>query len=463
MTIGLAACSSDDTANGGVQEAEKTVDLMPTQTAKVAFTSNSENLSEDAVLSWIKTSTTTLDREAETAICNAMLPEKIDNTGNLTTDRLYYAKEGNTTLTFYPILAHTGGTSDLGFFYYDEDNVRHDQMLWKEMSGYNGSISKTTMYPTKITTSYGAQITIKEGYKFGFYWNGHTRFDYKETTYYSISTLNEVEEGVPTVHAGMFVRDGKTYICMENHTDFDCRDIVLMCGTEIATAPAGETAPVSQPKPVMPGQKEDPADPAVTTNGGSVEVNLAMNAEHEQGDWLESHLSIHVRDTTDVTLFIPVGAQYYCPQDDMMIIQKHDVAYQYNEQTETMSMTVGGNAVTLKVKYAMDGITITTEGVNADVLKYCRDTYHDGIVFEIRNYYNNSLNRTQLQPLLNNSTISFTNAPNTYVCAKGLVDGIEDTLACTVKPEDIANRTEPTAETVSEREKANLYIYTLKK
>lgn len=285
-----------------------------------------------------------------------------------------------------------------------------------------------------------------------------------------------------TTHAGTFVRNGKTYLGLEDWTDFDYQDLVFTCDKEIATVdgddiyptpdepvvdpvdPTEPDEPVVDPvdptepdKPVV--EPVDPADPEVVGGNGSVEINLALNAEHEQGDWVESHLSIHVRDTTDVTVFLPVSAEYYCPADDMMIVQKHDEAYQYNETAESVSMDINGNVVTLNVTFAENGITISTQGINADVLKYLRSMYGDGLTFEVRNYYNESVtNRSVLQNILNNSVVTFDTAPKIFVNAFGKTEDVVDPLACTVKPADEYGYSGP-AEKDSEHESALLYVY----
>ena len=200
-----------------------------------------------------------------------------------------------------------------------------------------------------------------------------------------------------------------------------------------------------EPQGTEPDPEPVPTPDPGVVSGGHVEVNLALNAERAEGDWLESHLSIHVRDTTDIQLCLPVPAEFYCPADDMHIVGKHDVNYVYNTTTETVSMDINGNRVTLNVRYEADAIYIETVGINSSVLKYLRDTYGDGITFEVRNYYNNGLTRAQLQSMLSaGSWISFTNGTETYLNSYGYDASQEalakDPLACTVKPADADQR-----------------------
>ncbi len=479
----LASCSSIDDGAGEMpqHESSNVINFAPAKKTEIAFTSNDIDVSENAVLQWTPVTTNTIDRTAEENLIKSVLPEQNLNIDQLKTDFMYYAKDADMDLEFYPVYSQTSKTHKLGVFYYDTEGNRHEKIVWNEINPYNGIHDWSTP-----VNSYGIKITIKKGYKFGFFWDGEYAYateDYNwtSTTWYSKADLNQEVyctkgsgDRLTTrsrIHAGTFVRNGKTYLGIEDWTDFDYQDLVFMCDKEIPTVPADDVKPTPEnptepvdptdPDPSEPDQPtvpEDPADPAVKAIGGSVEVNLALNAEHEKDDWKESHLSVHVRDTTDFTLFIPIKAEYYCPQDDMMIVQKHDTDYVYNTTNETLSMVINGQTVTLNVAFSENGITFTSHGINADVLKYCRDTYGDGITFEVRNYYNDALNRTQLQEILNQSTISFTNPPAAYLYAKGIWEGVIDPLACKVLPTDAADR-EAENTFIGETNSAELHLF----
>lgn len=150
-----------------------------------------------------------------------------------------------------------------------------------------------------------------------------------------------------------------------------------------------------------------------------VEVNL-QGVEREDGS-LESHLSIHVRAVTDVEIFIPVPMEYYCQADDMAIVMKH----------EPNHMTHGGPfvteyklkdsdlVVTLTVAFEDDGIRITTDGINEDVIAWCAEKCHgDGITFEVWNYFNEFIDLETLKGYLNQATIKFLDkTPDAYINA----------------------------------------------
>ena len=182
-------------------------------------------------------------------------------------------------------------------------------------------------------------------------------------------------------------------------------------------------------------------NPVIDPKNNHVEVNLAINDPHEKGDWVESHLSIHVRAASDVEVFLPVPVQYYCPADDMMIVSKHDVDYIYEKSEKSVSTQIAGQTVTLTTTYAEEGIYVKVAGVNQIVLDYLGTTYGDGLTFEVRNYYSKeaikeiegnegdwtetvpSITRTDLRDLLNQSTVTFSvGDPTYYVNAFGYVE-----------------------------------------
>ena len=187
-----------------------------------------------------------------------------------------------------------------------------------------------------------------------------------------------------------------------------------------------------------------PTEPIVTpieqtgSKDGHVEVNLSINAEKEEGDYISSKLSIHVRDTTDVEVFLPVRVEYYCDRDDMNIVLSNPQGiYRYNDYVQYVSMEVAGQTVTMTVRFEEEGIRISTQGINAEVLKYCRASYLDGITFEIWNYYRDTT-REEIHGWLDRSTVSFTANPGYYVNAFGPLEHDEGTepnpLDCTVTP-----------------------------
>lgn len=208
----------------------------------------------------------------------------------------------------------------------------------------------------------------------------------------------------------------------EKHPDGECPK----CGDNEDCNHKDET-PGTEPSnpgtdPTEPEQPENPSTPDKPAVNNEVEVNLS--ASDKNGEYLESHLSIHVRHATDVDIFIPVDERFTCQEDDMAIVQQHfDNLLVHGGELDIdgyaeLSYDINGNIVTLKIQIGVDGIHIWTEGINEAVIEYCSETYGDGITFEIWNYYNNGLDKESLKEKLNQSVIKFVNScPDAYVNA----------------------------------------------
>lgn len=205
---------------------------------------------------------------------------------------------------------------------------------------------------------------------------------------------------------------------------------------KISPAQLKGAAPVN---PDLDGGEAEPAEPGEETpaadSKGEVEVNLSINAEKEKDDYIATKLSIHVRDTTDVEVFLPVSAAYYCEADDMNIVLSHaENVEMHGAQATEMTYNVNGNEIRLTVAYELDGIRVKTSGINAAALKFLREVFADGLTFEVWNYYPETVTRAMLKPLLDQSSVSFTDDPARYVNAFGKVGGEKNPLDCSVKP-----------------------------
>ena len=187
---------------------------------------------------------------------------------------------------------------------------------------------------------------------------------------------------------------------------------------------------------IICGHEHDPETPCEECEEGidcgekitdEVEINLAVDKKND--DLLESHLSMHVRSATDVEVFIPVPAQYYCASDDMEIVIKHDQEFVHGGPYQT-KFEIGDNTVTLNVAFEKDGIRIWTEGINEEVIEYCRENYGDGITFEVWNYFNDPetglpyISMEELKEYLDQATVKFLDeVPDQYINAFGKLNG----------------------------------------
>lgn len=180
----------------------------------------------------------------------------------------------------------------------------------------------------------------------------------------------------------------------------------------------------------------NPEDPGMRE--GEIEVNLSMNALRDKDDYIYTNLSIHVRDTADVEVFIPVTPEYYCATDDMEIVLSHAQAKEIHSiRPDRIEYEIDGYKVTATVNYEAAGIRIKTQGIRPEVLTYLRNNYADGLTIQIWNYYNDyavKQGRDALKEMLDKSTVSFTTAPDKYINAFARVDDTKNPLDCKVSP-----------------------------
>lgn len=177
-----------------------------------------------------------------------------------------------------------------------------------------------------------------------------------------------------------------------------------------------------------------PEDPGLRK--GEVEVNLSINGERDENDFVLTKLSIHLRDTVDVEIFIPVTPAYYCDADDMeIVLSRYEDIEMVSPQPNRTEYNVNGHTVVATVSYETTGIKVKTEGLVPEVLKFLRNSYADGLTIEIWNYYNEytlEQGRAELKKLLDQSTISFSTKPARYVNAITLIHGEPSPLDCVV-------------------------------
>lgn len=192
----------------------------------------------------------------------------------------------------------------------------------------------------------------------------------------------------------------------------------------------GETPEVSEPTPdpdPVPDPDTNDDDNQLENHTDEVEVNLGVDT---RDGYNESHLSIHVRAVTDVEVFIPVPAIYYCDADDMAIVEKHFddfFAYGGDKTFNEVQFDINGSIVKLTVSFEEGGIRITTDGIDENVINYCREQFDDGITFEVWNYFNDTLPFNDLKAYLNQATVRFLDkTPEWYINAFGEENYLED-------------------------------------
>ena len=201
----------------------------------------------------------------------------------------------------------------------------------------------------------------------------------------------------------------------------------------------------SEIDPDDPDNPDDPdVDPYDFYATDHVEVNLSLNDEHVEGDWIHTKLSIHIRAVTDVEVFIPVPQDYYCDMDDMDIVISHYMELEkYIPQPSTEYFEIQNSdtneiyTVSATVAFLPNGIRITTQGMTDGLQEYLKANYNDGLTFEIWNYFDvDAIDRETLKPFLDESTVSFTADPTLYVNAFAPIgdDNHKNPWDCVVTP-----------------------------
>lgn len=165
--------------------------------------------------------------------------------------------------------------------------------------------------------------------------------------------------------------------------------IVPGAGETPVTPPGVDPDPDPDPTP-DPGVDPDPTPDPV---GPEVEVDI-HHQDHK--DWNEIKTSIHLRDTVNVRVFIPVDKEYQAVPDDFDIRAGVDYTYIEQEVTEVVKVkyTVASKEfeVDVQVNHKADGIEILLAGADcAEALRYARGVYDDGLTFEIHSYLYASL------------------------------------------------------------------------
>ena len=128
-------------------------------------------------------------------------------------------------------------------------------------------------------------------------------------------------------------------------------------------------------------------------NDGEVEIDI-----HQQthDSWDEIKTAIHIRDTVDVTVRIPIPEQYLAEQDDFRI------------RVWTAYYTLGNSSypVTITAIHETEDMIINVSGVTAELLSKAKEeTNGDGITVEVCSYYKN-LDHAQAWEWIKASTVT---------------------------------------------------------
>lgn len=165
--------------------------------------------------------------------------------------------------------------------------------------------------------------------------------------------------------------------------------------TGLDEAPAPQPEPTPTPTPVIP---ENGSGDNMVVGNGSVEFDIH---QQEHKDWNEIKTSIHIRDTVNCRVFIPIEEQYQAEPDDFAI----RVGDKYEYITKTIEIQGSLYNVHFAVGHTPGGIEIVVGTAScAQALKAAREAYDDGLTFEVHTYVKPTLTPAQVWDKLKKTT-----------------------------------------------------------
>lgn len=161
---------------------------------------------------------------------------------------------------------------------------------------------------------------------------------------------------------------------------------------------------------------------------GEGEVEFDVHQQEHQ-NWNEIKTTVHLRDTVNVRIFLPVEGAYIAVADDFDIRVGDTWGYIFEEKpVEEVSEKIKvefkiGHVdyeTYIYVNHKANGIEILIEGSTcAEALKLAREIYDDGITFEIHSYIYSSVSPETVWGWLQNvecAQTSFTGWPESGDC-----------------------------------------------
>lgn len=130
--------------------------------------------------------------------------------------------------------------------------------------------------------------------------------------------------------------------------------------------------------------EEDNDTIIVAFSEGEVEFDIH---QQEHKDWNEIKTSIHLRDSINVRVVLPIPSEYIAVPDDFDIRSGED--FNYITERELIEYEVAGQKFQTEVviNHTTEGIEILIEGTMCkEALKVARAVYNDGLTFEIHSY-----------------------------------------------------------------------------
>lgn len=133
------------------------------------------------------------------------------------------------------------------------------------------------------------------------------------------------------------------------------------------------------------GEDIDPDDPDAKYGKAHVEFDIH---QQEHKDWKEIKTSIHIRDTVDIHVLLPIPADYQAPADDFAI--RAGESYEYI--SKSIEIADEEFSIMFVITHKAEGIEIYVGGADcAAALRAARTAHNDGLTFEVHTYVKNEI------------------------------------------------------------------------
>lgn len=150
-------------------------------------------------------------------------------------------------------------------------------------------------------------------------------------------------------------------------------------------APTDPTDPTNPEDPTDPTDPVDPTDPTDPIINGKGHVEFDVHQQEHQ-NWKEIKTSIHLRDTVDFTILIPIPEEYQAEADDFDL----RLGEKYEYLAHSITLVDKTYDIVFTVCHKEAGIEIFVEGSKcAEALRLARALYGDGLTFEVHTYVKN--------------------------------------------------------------------------
>lgn len=246
------------------------------------FGTRAESLSG---ISFVEVRTTDLDKKREEEIIEDYLPEQNENLKDEIQRNFIFKAPEDITFELYPIYCQTNTPKTVGIFYWDANgNYGEVENVFNGITQWEGRCTSEWKWEEgkgnyEVTTFFGKKVSIPAGYIFGFFWNGNNNNGV--TTYYSIDQWNDdcfatngggqklEPERFSKLHGVTFELEGKTYMGLEDWTDFDFQDLVFTCPENLVEVPTDQVPEKGQnwTDDTFPGGTDTPTPPTPPTGG----------------------------------------------------------------------------------------------------------------------------------------------------------------------------------------------------